>query len=114
MKSLPRITDRSVTFELPQVGDKVTLGFFRYPVSLIEVADYIKGGTSVTYSIKHGDSEADPGTDVIAARVADSTERNATTELSLYAIPRQQVVWIEVTGVVGSVEKIFISLGYKP
>lgn len=110
---LPQVAERTISIELPVAGDKISWFSNRYLTKAEDIQDYIKGGTSVTYSIKYGDNETDPGTDLITDREATTTERDRTIDLATQGIPARQMVWIEISAVVGSVEKVTIIFGYK-
>jgi hypothetical protein len=112
--TLPNASPRSVTIAEPQSGDSFTLFRTDREITISSVTGLVRGNStpSVTYEIRFdSDRDASGTLATVSDTVTNSTTGQAAT-VQNQPIPSGRYVWINITGVSGTVNEFNASIAF--
>lgn len=104
---------KSVSLLAPTNAENITLFYTSSALTVSKISSAIRGGTSVTFTIRYGTNRSDTGTEVVTGgTVANSTAGLYTTSFNNASIPASRWVWLVTTAVSGVVNELAVSLEF--
>lgn len=112
--TLPNASPRSITIAEPQNGDSFTLFKTDREISISSVTGLVRGTSSpsVTYELRYASDRSTSGT---LATVSDTVTNSTTGDVATVQnqpIPSGRYVWINITGVTGTVNEFNVSIAF--
>lgn len=104
---------KSISILAPTNAENITLFYTTSELEISQISSAIRGGTSVTFTIRYGTNRSDTGTQVITGgTVANSTTGLYTTSFTNAIIPSNSWVWLLTTAVSGTVNELAVTIEF--
>jgi hypothetical protein len=102
---------RSVTIAGPAAGDSFTLFRTGRETTMASVVGLVSGG-SVTYELRYAMDRSTAGTLATVPDTVTNTTTGDTATLQNQPVPADRWVWVEITGVSGTVDEFSLSIAF--
>jgi hypothetical protein len=102
---------RSVTIAGPVIGDSFTLFRTSRETAIASVVGLVSGG-SVTYELRYAEDRSTAGTLATVSDTVTNTTTGDTATLQNQPIPAGRWVWVDITGVSGTVDEFSLSVAF--
>ena len=104
---------RNIAILAPTASENITLFFTTQALTISKIAHVIRGGTSVTFTVRHASTRSATGTEVVTGgTVASSTTGATITSFNNASIPANSWVWITTSAVSGTVNELSVSVEF--
>lgn len=104
---------RNIAILAPTASENITLFFTTQALTISKIAHVIRGGTSVTFTIRHASTRSAAGTEVVTGgTVANSTTGATVTSFNSASIPANSWVWVTTSAVAGTVNELSVSVEF--
>lgn len=111
--TIPNVAPRSITIVQPQVNDSFTLFRTSRQTTITSVTGLVQGSTpSVTYELRYASDRSTVGTLATNSTTVTNTTTGSAATVVNQPIPSGRYVWIEVTGVSGTVDEFNVSIAF--
>lgn len=105
---------KSISVLAPTNAENITLFYTTAELTVTQISSAIRGGTSVTFTIRYGTNRSDTGTQIVTGgTVANSTSGLYTTSFSNAIIPANSWVWLVTTAVSGTVNELAVTIDFS-
>jgi hypothetical protein len=103
---------KAFTIYAPTAAENVTLFYTTQAITITNLISVIRGGTSVTYTVRYDSSRAATGTEVVTGGTVanNSTTGLNTTSFNSASIPANRFVWVQTTAVSGTVNEFSLTV----
>ena len=105
---------RNISITSPGASENIALFYTTNALTISKIIHVIRGGTSVTFTIRYNSSRAATGTEVVTGgTVANNTTTGGTiTSFNNATIAAGSWVWLETTAVSGTVNELAVTLEF--
>lgn len=104
---------RNITILAPSASEDMSLFYTTNALTISKIAHVIRGGTSVTFTIRYASTRSAAGTEVITGgTVANSTTGATITSFSSATISAGSWVWLTTSAVSGTVNELAVTLEF--
>lgn len=110
---VPNVAPRSITIAQPQVNDSFTLFRTSRETTITSVMALVQGSSpSVTFELRYASDRSTTGTLATSSTTVTNTTTGTSASILNQPIPSGRYVWIEVTGVSGTVDEFNVSIAF--
>jgi hypothetical protein len=109
--ALPNAAPRSITIAGPQIGDSFTLFRTTRSTTITSAVALVSGG-SVTYELRYAADRTTAGTLATVSDTVTNTTTGDAATVQNQPIPASRYVWVEITGVTGTVDEFNLSVAF--
>ena len=110
---VPNVAPRSITIVQPQVNDSFTLFRTSRETTITSVMALVQGSSpSVIFELRYASDRSAAGTLATSSTTVTNTTTGSAATILNQPIPSERYVWIDVTGVSGTVDEFNVSIAF--
>jgi hypothetical protein len=109
--AVPNVAPRSITIAGPQIGDSFTLFRTTRSTTISSAVALVSGG-SVTYELRYAADRSTTGTLATVSDTVTNTTTGDSATVQNQPIAASRYVWVEITGVTGTVDEFNLSVAF--